>query len=228
MFYLSPITREVLRKFRKNFELTFSDVVFSIREIFIINLNFNIMEVLLILLAFAVVLVVFLFFWLKRIKKIVKMNSDKVVYAGSFSSGYTGLGDEPFWNGNLSSSVDDYEVPRYVYENLAESVVHKPENGRVVGYRISPTLVIHSMVGGDDIWSKEDALGFIKKYGGKFLEEKDVAVLRQNWSTIDAMRTAIGDTELPRGWFWLADVPAHSVEDRFFPFPTRCNIILKR
>lgn len=184
------------------------------------------------LLVFIIVFVAFLTliskFSFKSFHKIVKANHDKVVYIGSFSSEYTGLGDEPFWNGKLPDSVKDYEVPRYVYENLVESDVHNPENGRVVGYRISPTLVIHSMVGGDNIWSKEDALGFIKKYGGKFLEEEDVAILRQNWEAIDTMRKAIGDTELPRGCFWLANTPAHNDENRFFHFPEKCNVILKR
>ena len=57
---------------------------------------------------------------------------------------YTGPAGEPLWNGKLPEYVDDYTKPRYVYENLVETTVCQPENGRIIGYRISPRLVIHS------------------------------------------------------------------------------------
>ena len=57
---------------------------------------------------------------------------------------YVGPAGEPIWNGKLPEKVDDYTEPRYVYENLVESTKYLPENGRIIGYRISPSLVIHS------------------------------------------------------------------------------------
>ena len=57
---------------------------------------------------------------------------------------FDGPAGEPRWNGNLPEKVDDYTEPRYVYENLCESTEYLPQNGRIIGYRISSNLVLHS------------------------------------------------------------------------------------
>ena len=113
---------------------------------------------------------------------------------------YSGLGKEPYWNEPLAE-VSDYTEPRYVYADKFESVTPTTGHGRVIGYRISPTLVIHSMVRQDNngIGNLRTIIpNFIKKFGGKMLTEDDIPVLRENWKTIDNMRIAIGDTTLPK------------------------------
>lgn len=50
---------------------------------------------------------------------------------------YKGPAGEPRWDGKLPAKADDYVCPRYVYENLVESTDFLPENGRIIGYRIS-------------------------------------------------------------------------------------------
>lgn len=44
------------------------------------------------------------------------------------------------------ADVSDYTIPRYVYANGSESPEYEPENGRIVGYRIAPNLVINSHI----------------------------------------------------------------------------------
>jgi len=149
---------------------------------------------------------------------------------------YSGLGKEPYWNETLPIRVDDYTEPRYVYADKFESVIPIKGHGRVIGYRISPTLVIHSMVLQDNngiAYLKSELLYFINEFGGKMLEEKDIPVLRKNWDTIDNMRMAIGDTPLPKYIipFVLPDQSmrtTHIFDGRVFTDMEFGSIIMKR
>ena len=106
---------------------------------------------------------------------------------------YVGPAGEPLWNGKLPEKVDDYSKPRYVYENLVETTVCQPENGRIIGYRISPKLVIHSRT--QRLKPSSVAL-YRDRFGGKLLEFSDVRILATAWQEISDLRVAAGDKPL--------------------------------
>lgn len=119
----------------------------------------------------------------------------------SFAPGvYTGPAGDPWWDGKLPEKVEDYVVPRYVYENLVESTEFLPENGRIIGYRISPSLVIHSRVqkgiNPPVVWS------YIRRFNGKLLENEESSILCKNWQAISELRVKAGDTPLECDYFW--------------------------
>ena len=121
----------------------------------------------------------------------------------SYSSDiYAGPSGEPLWNGKLPEKVDDYTVPRYVYENLVESTDYLPENGRIIGYRISPSLVIHSRV--KELVNPPVLQSYINRYGGKMLDEQDAYVLSNNWNEVMKLREKAGDVKLEKlEWCWV-------------------------
>ncbi len=106
---------------------------------------------------------------------------------------FDGPAGEPLWNGKLPEEVNDYTNPRYVYENLVEAETYQPSNGRIVGYRISPKLVIHSCV-------RQIKPSWVAKYrdrlGGELLEFSDVRALAASWKEISELRVAAGDKPL--------------------------------
>ena len=106
---------------------------------------------------------------------------------------YDGPAGDPWWNGKLPEYVDDYTKPRYVYENLVETPEFQPENGRIIGYRISPSLVIHSRT--QRIKPSEVAL-YRDCFGGNFLEFSDVKTLVLVWQKVSDLRVAAGDKPL--------------------------------
>lgn len=122
---------------------------------------------------------------------------------------FKGPGGEPRWNGVLPVKVDDYAEPRYVYENLAESTDYLPENGRVIGYRISPDLVIHSRVMNDV--NPPALLRYIQRLGGKLLEADDALILQDNWQAVSALRVRSGDQPLKHGKFWFRSKEGYPV-----------------
>lgn len=113
---------------------------------------------------------------------------------------YVGPAGEPWWNGKLPEKVNDYTKPRYVYENLVETTVCQPENGRIIGYRISPKLVIHSRT---QRLKPSSVAPYRDRLGGKLLEFSDVRILAAAWQEISDLRVAAGDTPL-KGKFLYA------------------------
>ena len=106
---------------------------------------------------------------------------------------YGGPAGEPWWNGKLPEKVNDYTKPRYVYENLVETTEFRPENGRIIGYRISPSLVIHSRVQK----VKPSAVTLYRdRFGGELLEFSDVKMLVPVWQKVSDLRVAAGDKPL--------------------------------
>ena len=106
---------------------------------------------------------------------------------------YDGPAGEPLWNGKLPEYVDDYTKPRYVYENLVETPEFQPENGRIIGYRISPRLVIHSRT---QKVKQSLVAHYRDRLGGKLLEFSDVKILVSVWQEISDLRVAAGDKPL--------------------------------
>lgn len=145
---------------------------------------------------------------------------------------YTGLGEEPLWHGMLPKQVDDYVRPRYVFEDCTESEELITGHGAIVGYRISPTLVIHSMVAKNYYLSEVNE--FLRDFGGKLLEKEDIELLRKNFEKVSEMREMAGDTKLPNGYFWAK--PLGAVIEAVHPLlPNKenelakiANIIIKR
>ncbi len=145
---------------------------------------------------------------------------------------YTGLGDEPLWHGKLPKQVDDYVRPRYVFEDCTESEELITGHGAIIGYRISPTLVIHSMVAKNYYLSEVNE--FLRDFGGKLLEKEDIELLRKNFEKVSEMREMAGDTKLPNGYFWAK--PLGAVIEAVHPLlPNKenelakiANIIIKR
>ena len=105
----------------------------------------------------AVIFVAFFIVCLRNVSKQRKRIQDEL----SGKAGvYVGPAGEPIWNGKLPEKVDDYTEPRYVYENW-----------RIIGYRISPSLVIHSRVQR----TKPSSVALYRdRLGGKLLEFSDI------------------------------------------------------
>ena len=129
-----------------------------------------------------------LFFAVSRFQK-----SDNVFKLSGKDGVYVGPAGEPLWNGKLPEKVNDYTKPRYVYENLVETTICQPENGRIIGYRISPNLVIHSRI--QQVSPSSVAL-YRDRLGGKLLEFSDVRILATAWQEISDLRVAAGDKPL--------------------------------
>ena len=143
---------------------------------------------------------------------------------------WNGLGDEPKWEGEIPV-VTDYTEPRYIYANGHESSTYNKYGDMVVGYRISPTLVIHNMVAGGNGWFREHIRPFIERYGGELLNAEDVAILRKNYPAVDAMRKKAGDAGLPRRFWYkgkFGSEVAYLEEEKDEYDPDCSGIILKR
>ncbi len=120
---------------------------------------------------------------------------------GNEPGGYLGPAGEPRWDGVLPEKVDDYVEPCYVYEDNHECTEPQPEHGRIIGYRISPTLVIHSRT---EININSPVLfNYIERLTGKLLNLSDVKVLLQNWDAISDLRVKAGDDPLEKEDFWF-------------------------
>lgn len=115
---------------------------------------------------------------------------------------YKGPAGEPQWDGKLPAKVDDFVCPRYVYENMMESTDYLPENGRIIGYRISPDLVIHSRV--QYGVNSPTLKSYIRRLGGKLLTPDDVLMLLDKWSAVSALRAKAGDGTLGKFQFWCS------------------------
>ena len=141
---------------------------------------------------------------------------------------------EPFWHGVLPDIVDDYVEPRYVYENLVESTEFLPENGRIIGYRISPTLVIHSTMMYD---INPPILGkYVQRLGGHLLNETEVSLLKENWNKISELCIKSGDEPLGKGCLWFdvlgkpyaMDFESNRYRDNFCNWDFYAILVLKR
>jgi hypothetical protein len=145
---------------------------------------------------------------------------------------FSGLGKEPLWQGSLPEKVDDYVNPRYVFADLTESEDLKTDHGPIIGYRISPSLVIHSMVGTSYFHSEIN--DFIENFGGKLLEKEDLDVLRKNFNKVSELREFAGDTKLPNGYFWakplgsIIEAVHPLLPDNYNETAKVANIIAKR
>lgn len=133
----------------------------------------------------------FLVFVCWSVARIRRQTREELSYS---SNCYGGPAGEPFWNGILPPRVDDYTEPRYVYENLVESIDYLPENGRIIGYRISPELVIHSRI--NPSLNLSPLSSYISRYGGKLLNLEECGVLLDNWDKVSQLREKSGDMSL--------------------------------
>lgn len=204
-----------------------------------LNLKFIFMDdVLLILLIFIVIafgiIVLRALAW-KNFEKKFKKTNDAVKCISPIKytfNDFSGLGNEPIWNGTLPEVVEYDGTPRYVYEDLYESTKPSKKHGMVIGYRISPTLVIHSMVASNNCCTNQGARAFSQKYKGKILDSKDAHTLAtpDNWTAINKLRTQIGDTPLPEGLFWICNLTlVYNPKTKIYNSNTiTANMIMKR
>lgn len=177
-----------------------------------------------------VIFVALFVFCLNKVSKIRQRVQDEL----SGKEGvYDGPSGEPLWDGKLPEKVDDYTKPRYVYENLVETTVCQPENGRIIGYRISPSLVIHSRI--QEV--KPSAVTLYRdRFGGKFLEFSDVKMLGPIWQEISDLRVAVGDKPLEGEFFYAThrgSVVLCNIKDMTWDYPCFTSLeeyllILKR
>ncbi|MBR1825005.1 MAG: hypothetical protein IJ770_00260 [Alphaproteobacteria bacterium] len=133
---------------------------------------------------------------------------------------------------SVCNPVDDFAVPRYVYENGVECKTPVPKNGRVIGYRIGPSLVIAAKVSpASNGWYRADIKPYCQTYGGTLLNHDDVTALRRYWDIVNEMREAIGQTPLPLPYFWyqaeFSIEAAHYREDFNEIDPSYSALILK-
>ena len=144
---------------------------------------------------------------------------------------FAGLKHYPVWHGKSPEKVADFAVPRYVYENMAETKKPTAKNGRIIGYRIGPELVIRSAISPAKGWNKGDISAFIEHFGGKLLNHQDANILRRYWDIVSEMRLAAGETPLPLPYFWYQDeygiASGHYREDFNEVDPTQSAVILK-
>lgn len=146
---------------------------------------------------------------------------------------YNGPAGDPWWNGKLPEYVDDYTKPRYVYENLVESTDYLPENGRIIGYRISPSLVIHSRV-----QKVRQSLipHYLDRFGGELLNFSDVKTLVSVRQEISDLRVAAGDIPLEGKFLYAThcgSVVICNIHDMTWEYPNFTSLeghllILKR
>jgi len=95
------------------------------------------------------------------------------------------------------ADVSDYTIPRYVYANGSESPEYEPENGRIVGYRIAPNLVINSHI------YTGTSLRLCQNYMLRhLLQEKDVLLLEENLNALHSLRAKSGEKPLSFACFW--------------------------
>ena len=146
---------------------------------------------------------------------------------------YDGPAGEPWWNGKLPEYVDDYTKPRYVYENLVETTEFRPENGRIIGYRISPSLVIHSRT----LKVKPSAVTLYRdRLGGELLDFSDVKTLVPVWQKVSDLRVAAGDIPLEGKFLYATNcgsVVICNIHDMTWEYPNFTSLeghllILKR
>lgn len=105
-----------------------------------------------------------------------------------------------YWKDKIPKNVDDYVEPRYVYENLMESTKYLPKNGQIIGYRISPNLVIHSQI--TQKVKRSSILLCLLCFNGNLLEDEDIVLLQKNWEKISDLRCKSGNTPLNERYFW--------------------------
>ncbi len=147
---------------------------------------------------------------------------------------YKGPAGEPQWNGQLPTRVDDYDKPRYVYENLVESTDYQSANGRIIGYRISPELVIHSRL--QEGVNPPKLQDYIQRLGGKLMSPAEVLLLKENWQAVSALRERAGDKPLKVKKFWcqkdgypyLVNLELEQLEDAIGYSDAFYPLILKR
>ena len=177
-----------------------------------------------------VIFVALFVFCLNKVSKIRQRVQDEL----SGKEGvYDGPAGEPLWDGKLPEKVDDYTKPRYVYENLVETTVCQPENGRIIGYRISPSLVIHSRV--QKVKPSVVTL-YRDRFGGKFLDFSDVKMLVAMWQEISDLRVAAGDKPLEGKFLYAThrgSVVLCNIKDMTWDYPCFTSLeeyllILKR
>ncbi len=140
----------------------------------------------------------FLFCFIKVSKMRQRVQDELTGKAGV----YVGPAGEPLWDGKLPEEVGDYTKPRYVYENLVETTVYQPENGRIIGYRISPRLVIHSRT--QNVKPSVVAL-YRDRFGGELLNFSDVKTLVTAWQEVSELRIAAGDKPLEGRFIYATD-----------------------
>ena len=174
----------------------------------------------------------FLVFICWSVARIRRQAREELSYS---SNCYGGPAGEPFWNGILPPRVDDYPEPRYVYENLVESIDYLPQNGRIIGYRISPELVIHSRI--NPSLNLPCLSSYISRYGGKLLNMEDCGLLLDNWDKVSQLREKAGDTPLDVKTFWAVSEQSLPLEVNVYRRTCRdmagfngvwCALILKR
>lgn len=146
---------------------------------------------------------------------------------------YDGPAGEPWWNGTQPKEVNDYTKPRYVYENLVETTEFRPENGRIIGYRISPSLVIHSRT----LKVKPSAVTLYRdRFGGELLDFSDVKTLVPVWQKVSDLRVAAGDIPLEGKFLYATNcgsVVICNIHDMTWEYPNFTSLeghllILKR
>lgn len=183
-----------------------------------------------IIIAFVIFIVLFTFFLISTVKVRKRVQDELSGKAGV----YDGPAGEPLWNGKLPEEVNDYTKPRYVYENLVETTTCQPWNGRIIGYRISPSLVIHSRV--QSITPSSVAL-YRDRFGGKLLDFSDVKTLVAAWQAISELRVAAGDKSLKGKSLYATyrgSVVVCKVDNMTFEYPSNSSdqdynlLILKR
>lgn len=176
------------------------------------------------------IFVTLLVFLLIKVSKMRQRIQDELIGKAGV---YDGPAGEPLWDGKLPEKMDDYTKPRYVYENLVETTACLPENGRIIGYRISPSLVIHSRT---QLVKASSVTLYRDRFGGKFLDFSEVKTLASVWQKVSDLRVKAGDKPLESKFIYATNrgsVVVCNLNDMTWEYPDSTSqqkhlLILKR
>ncbi|MBR6409695.1 MAG: hypothetical protein IKS23_05615 [Alphaproteobacteria bacterium] len=90
----------------------------------------------------------------------------------------------------------------YVYNDGVETSEIR-ESIPIIGYRLSPNLVIHDMSGKRSADEFIKAQVFAHDFNGQLLNNHDVETLKSNLRVLNILREKIGEPAVPEGYFWI-------------------------
>lgn len=102
----------------------------------------------------------------------------------------------------VGRKISDKINLRYVYTNGAESIHYNPLIGKVYGYRITDSLVLHETICCGN-FSLQDARYMRDKCEARFLTLSEFLLVVKVWKQLSWMRFMASDCPLPTGYYWV-------------------------
>ena len=113
-------------------------------------------------------------------------------------------------NSDLYSGLSEEERLEKIRQNLTyvwadgyESPKWEKRGVPYIGIRLTPSLVMHEMIGCGHGWDLAKARKLAQKCEARFLSPQEYKEVLYCWNTINKMRLIAGDFPLEKDWFWL-------------------------